>query len=282
MPLGGAEECAGEGRPRRRGARARRAARQARTRISAGTDKPLGQRPRRRADGLTPDGQRKVHAWGDKVYQPKHLRGAGEKVQANRGSGGIDGPSLEACAQGFAEPLARLHEERRTDGYQPLPVRRVELPKAGRPGETRPLGLPAVYERGCPQAWRHRWEPSCAPVLDDSRVGDRSGRSAQEARRQVWRDIDAGAEGSVEADLKDDLGTLDHEPLMPLGAERGADGRGLTLIERMLTAGYMQHGRFVPTPPGTPQGGVVSPLLSHMLLPPFERERRRRGDQLTR
>jgi RNA-directed DNA polymerase len=179
----------------------------------------------------------------DKVYQPKNLRGAGEKVQANRGSGGIDGPSLEEFAQGLDEHLARLHEELRTDCYQPLPVRRVEIPKAGRPGETRRLGLPAVYDRVGQPALLNRLEPILAPVFDDSSFGDRSGRSAKAALRKGWREIDAGAEWIVAADLKDYWGTIDHEKRMPLVAERVADGRVLTLIERMLTAGDMQHGR---------------------------------------
>jgi RNA-directed DNA polymerase len=252
------------------------------TRISSGTEKPLWQRPRRLADWLNPDGQRKVHSLVDKVYQPKNLRVAWEKVKANRGSGGIDGQSLEEFEQGLDEHLARLHEELRTDCYQPLPVRRVEIPKAGRPGETRPLGIPAVYDRVCQQALLSRLEPIFEPVFDDSSFGYRSGRSAKDALRKVWREIDAGAEWIVDADLKDYFGTIDHEKLMTLVAERVADGRVLTLIERMLAAGYMQHGRFFPTPQGTPQGGVVSPLLSNILLTPFDREMRRRGYQLTR
>jgi RNA-directed DNA polymerase len=282
VPLGGAAACAGEGRPRRRWGRDRRPARQAMTWISSGTEQALWQRPRRLADGLTPDGQRQVHAWVDKVYQPKHWRVAWEKVQANRGSGGIDGQSLEACAQGLDEPLGRLHEERRTDGYQPLPVRRVEIPQAGRPGETRPLGIPAVSARVCQQAWRNRLAPSFAPLVDDRSVGYRSGRSATAALRKVWRAIDAGAEGIGAAALKADCGTLDHEQLRTLVAERVADGRVLTRIERRLTAGYRPHGRVLPTPQGTPPGGVVSPWLSTMLLTPFAREMRRRGYQLTR
>jgi RNA-directed DNA polymerase len=75
-----------------------------------------------------------VHSLVDKVYQPKNLRGAWEKVKANRGSGGIDGQSLEEFDQGLDEHLGRLHEELRTDRYQPLPVKRVEIPKAGKPG----------------------------------------------------------------------------------------------------------------------------------------------------
>ena len=86
----------------------------------------------------------------------------------------------------------------------------------------------------------------------------------------------------MDADLKDYFGTINHEKLMTLVAQRVADGRVLTLIERMLTAGYMEKGRLFPTSQGTPQGGVVSPLLSNILLTPFDREMRRRGFQLTR
>jgi RNA-directed DNA polymerase len=253
------------------------------TRISSsGTEKPLCQRPRRLVDWLNPDGQRKVHSLVDKVYQPKNLRVAWEKVKANRGSGGIDGQSLGAFEQGLDEHLGRLHEELRTDRYQPLPVKRVDIPKAGKPGETRPLGIPAVYDRVCQQALLNRLEPIFEPDFDDSSFGYRPGRSAKDALRKVWREIEAGAEWIVDADLRDYFGTLDHEKLMTLVARRVADGRVLRLIERMLTAGFMQHGHWTPTPQGTPQGGVVSPLLSNILLTPFDREMRRRGYQLTR
>jgi len=253
------------------------------TRISSsGTEKPLCRRPRRLADWLNPDGQRKVHSLVDKVYQPKNLRGAWEKVKANRGSGGIDGQSLAEFEQGLDEHLGGLHEELRTDRYRPLPVKRVEIPKAGKPGEKRPLGIPAVYDRVCQQALLNRLEPIFEPLFDDSSFGYRPGRSAKDALRKVWREIEAGAEWIVDADLKDYFGAIDHEKLMTLVAQRVADGRVLTLIEQMLTAGYMERGRLFPTPQGTPQGGVVSPLLSNILLTPFDREMRRRGYQLTR
>jgi RNA-directed DNA polymerase len=237
------------------------------TRISSsGTEKPLCQRPRRLADWLNPDGQRKVHSLGDKVYQPKNLRVAWEKVKANRGSGGIDGQSLGEFEQGLDVHLGRLHEDLRTNRYQPLPVKRVDIPKAGKPGETRPLGIPAVYDRVCQQALLNRLEPIFEPDFDDSSVGYRPGRSAKDALRKVWREIEAGAEWIGDADLRDYFGTLDHEKLMTLVARRVADGRVLRLIERMLTAGFMQHGHWTPTPQGTPQGGVVSSLLSNILL----------------
>jgi len=249
---------------------------------SSPSEKPLCQPPRKLTDWLNPDGQRKVHSMIDKVYQPKNLRAAWDKVKANRGSGGIDGQSLEAVEQKLDEHLHRLHEDLRTDRYQPLPVRRVDIPKVGKPGEWRPLGIPAVIDRVCQQALLNRLEPIFEPLFDDSSFGYRPGWSAKDALRKVWREIEAGAEWIVDADLKDYFGSIDHEKLLTLVAQRVADGRVLTLIERMLTAGAMQHGRLFPTTQGTPQGGVVSPLLSNILLTPFDREMRRRGYQLTR
>jgi len=252
------------------------------TRTSSIPEKPLCQSPRKLTDWLKPDGQRKVHSMIDTVYQPKNLRAAWDKVKANRGSGGIDGQSLEAVEQGLEEHLHRLHEDLRTDRYQPLPVRRVDIPKAGKPGEWRPLGIPAVIDRVCQQALLNRLEPIFEPLFDDSSFGYRPGRSAKDALRKMWREIEAGAEWIVDADLKDYFGSIDHDKLLTWVAQRVADGRVLTLVERMLTAGAMQHGRLFPTTQGTPQGGVVSPLLSNILLTPFDREMRRRGYQLTR
>jgi RNA-directed DNA polymerase len=254
----------------------------AETRNSSTKEKPLCRSPRRLVDWLNPNGQKKVHSLVDKVYQPKNLRAAWEKVKANRGSGGIDGQSLEEFEQGLNDNLQRLQEELRTNRYRPQPVRRVNIPKAGKPGEWRPLGIPAIIDRVCQQALRNRLEPIFEPLFDDSSFGYRPGRSAKDALRKIWGEIEAGAEWIVDGDLKDYFGSVDHEKLMALVAQRVADGRVLTLIERMLTAGYMEQGRLFPTPQGTPQGGVVSPLLSNILLTPFDWEMRRRGYQLTR
>lgn len=176
---------------------------------SSTTEKPLCQPPRTLTAWLNPDGQRKVHSLVDKMYQPKNLRAAWGKVKANRGSGGIDGQSLEAFEQGLDEHLTRLHEALRTDRYQPLPVRRVDIPKAGKPGEWRPPGIPAVSDRVCQQALLNVVEPIFEPLFDDSSFGYRVGRSATDALRKMWREIEAGAEWIVDADLKDYFGSID-------------------------------------------------------------------------
>ena len=243
---------------------------------------PVHPRPRRLADWINPTGAKKVHSLIDKVYKRKNLEMAWERVQANRGSGGVDGQSLEAFGQQLGAEMNRLQTELKEDTYQPQPVRQVQIPKAGKPGEFRTLGIPTVYDRVCQQALLNRLEPIFEPVFDDANFGYRRGRSTKDALRKVWKEIQSGREWIVDADLKDFFGSVAHEKLLTLVAQRVADGRVLRLIEAMLKAGSYGQGRLFPTGRGTPQGGVVSPLLSNILLTPFDREMRRRGYQLTR
>jgi len=98
-------------------------------------------------DWINPTGARKVHSLIDKVYQRKNLEMAWEMVKANRGSGGVDGQSLEGFAAQLDQQLDRLHRELKEDVYRPQPVRQVQIPKAGKPGEFRTLGIPTIYDR---------------------------------------------------------------------------------------------------------------------------------------
>jgi group II intron reverse transcriptase/maturase len=207
---------------------------------------------------------------------------AWEKVKANRGSGGVDGQSLEEFGGQLDSQLNLLHTELREDCYRPQPVRQVQIPKAGKPGEFRTLGIPTIFDRVCQQALLNRLEPIFEPVLDEANFGYRRGRSTKDALRKVWKEIQGGREWIVDADLKDFFGSVDHAKLLKLVAQRIADGRVLGLIEAMLKAGSYGKGRLFPSERGTPQGGVVSPLLSNILLTPFDQEMRRKGYQLTR
>jgi group II intron reverse transcriptase/maturase len=144
------------------------------------------------------------------------------------------------------------------------------------------LGIPTIYDRVCQQALLQRLEPIFEPVLDDASFGYRRGRSTKDAMRKIWKEIKGGREWIVDADLKDFFGSVDHAKLLALVTQRVADGRVLRLIEAMLKAGSYGKGRLFPTERGTPQGGVVSPLLSNILLTPFDQEMRRKGYQLTR
>lgn len=233
-------------------------------------------------DWIHPTGAKKVHSLIDKVYQRKNLEMAWETVQANRGSGGVDGQTLEEFAAQLDQQLDRLHRELQENVYRPQPVRQVQIPKAGKPGEFRTLGIPTIYDRVCQQALLHRLEPIFEPVFDEANFGYRRGRSTKDAMRKVWKEIQSGREWIVDADWKDFFGSVDHAKLLTLVAQRIADGRVLRLIEAMLKAGSYGKGRLFPTERGTPQGGVVSPLLSNILLTPFDQEMRLKGYQLTR
>ena len=246
------------------------------------SEKPVRSRPRRLVDWINLAGGKKVHSLIDKVYKRKNLEMAWEKVKANRGSGGVDGQTLEAFEAQLDQQLERLQRELKEDTYQPLPVRQHPIPKRDKPGECRMLGIPAIYDRVCQQALLNRLEPIFEPIFDDASFGYRRGRSTKDALRKIWKEIQGGSEWIVDADLRDFFGSVDHEKLLTLVAQRVADGRALRLIKATLKAGSYGKGQLFPSERGTPQGGVVSPTLSNILLTPFDREMRLRGYQLTR
>jgi len=246
------------------------------------SERPGRRWPRRLAEWLNPTGERKVHSLVDKIYKRKNLEMAWEKVKRNRGAGGIDGEDIAAFEARLEEQLERLHCELRDDTYAPRPVMQHLIPKAGQPGKHRALGIPTIYDRVCQQAILNRLEPIFDEVFDEASFGYRKGRSTKGALRKVWRELEQGHEWVVDADLRDFFGSVDHEKLLRLVNQRVSDGRVLGLLERILQAGCMAEGKRLATEQGTPQGGVVSPLLSNILLTPFDREMRRKGYRLTR
>ena len=251
-------------------------------RNSSNNEKPVRRASRRLVDWLKPSQGTKVHSLVDKIYQPDNLRLAWEKVRANRGSGGIDGGSLEDFEQRLEENLQRLHEELRDKAYDPSPVREHLIPKTGQAGKYRRLGIPTIYDRVCQQAIKNRLEPIFEEVFDEASFGYRPMRSAHGAVNKVSREVGEGREWIVDADLKDFFTTVDHSKLMELLNQRVSDGRVLGLVESILKAGVQGKEGYLPSEQGTPQGGVVSPLLSNVLLTPFDKEMRKRGYNLTR
>ena len=249
---------------------------------SSFSERPGSHRPRRLAEWLNPTGERKVHSLVDKVYKRKNLEMAWLKVKRNAGAGGVDGQSVKEFEARLDEQLDRLHAQLRDGTYQPQPVRQKLIQKAGQPGKYRPLGIPSVYDRVCQQALLNRLEPIFEPVFDEASFGYRRGRSTKDALRKIWKELAEGNEWIVDADLRDFFGSAEHEKLLTLVGQRIADGRVLRLIEQRLKAGCIADGKRLPTEQGTPQGGVVSPLLSNILLTPFDWEMRRRGYRLTR
>jgi len=252
------------------------------TRISSLSERPARHRPRRLADWLNPTGDRKVHSLVDKIYQRKNLEVAWEKVKRNRGVGGVDGEDLEAFESQLEVNLERLHQELKTGNYAPQPVLQHLIPKADKPGQYRPLGIPTIYDRVCQQAILNRLEPIFESVFDDANFGYRRGRSTRDALKKIRHELKEGNEWVLDADLKDFFGSVDHDKLLILINQRVSDGRVLGLIKQILKAGCVAEGKRLPTEEGTPQGGVISPLLSNILLTPFDREMGRKGYRVTR
>ena len=204
-------------------------------------------------------------------------------MQAKRGRGGVDGQSREACARPADAPGNRRHTERRADWEQPRPGRHGQLPQAGQPGACRTVGIPTLDERVCQPARRTRGEAMCEPGCDDANGGERRGRSSQDARRTGGKEIrDAGRAWSVDADLQACVGSGEHQKRLTLVTQRVAEGRGLRLRPARRKAGSSGTGRLLPSARGTPPGGVIAPLRSHIRRTPVEQERRRRGYRLTR
>jgi len=162
-----------------------------------------------------------------------------------------------------------------------MPVRRVEIDKPGSK-QKRPLGIPTVMDRVCQQALRQVLEPIFEPTFSENSFGFRPERSAHMAMRQIWGQLQDGGRWIVDADISDFFGTISHDRLVALVAERVADGKVLRLIRQILTAGVLRDGIYESTVAGTPQGGVISPLLSNIYLHVFDVWMERAGFQVTR
>lgn len=225
-------------------------------------------------------GKQKFHSLIDKVYALPNLLLAWEKVRSNRGAGGADGMTLQQFEQHLDEHIQELHRLLREGKYQPVPVRRVYIPKAN--GEERPLGIPTVRDRVVQQAVLQILQPLFEPLFEDCSYGFRPARSAHQAIARIEELRDQGYGWVVEVDLKSFFDTIDHELLISRVAEEIADGKILSLIRGWLVAGVMEEGEVRSQVAGTPQGGVISPLLANIYLHAFDRVMTRRGYQVVR
>jgi group II intron reverse transcriptase/maturase len=206
----------------------------------------------------------------DKVWYLPNLRQAWTQVKANHGTWGVDRQSLEAFEAHLEEELVRLQEALKDDTYVPLPGRRVYLPKPD--GRKRGLAIPAVRDRVVQQALRLRLEPYFEAWFAETSYGFRPGRSAHQAIGDVLTSLHQGREWIVEVDIEDFFGSVSHERLLAAVTEVVADGRILRLVRAFLQAGVMEEGRKRTLVAGTPQGGVISPLLSNAFLNTFDHQ----------
>ena len=213
----------------------------------------------------------------DKTYAPANLTSAFHKVGKNGGSAGADEQTVAHFGRCAEAELQRLHEQRRDGTYRPQPVRRAWIPKPGS-REKRPLGIPAVRDRIVQGALRHVLEPIFEAEFAGHSYGFRPGRGAKDALRRVDTLLKAGHDWVVDADLKSYFDTIPHDRLLALVKARVADGRVLALVESFLRAGVLEEKEgWKPTEWGTPQGGVISPLLANLYLDPLDHQRERGG-----
>ena len=218
----------------------------------------------------------------DKTYAPANLASAFAKVWRNGGSAGADAQTVAHFARHAEEELSGLAEQLREGTYRPQPVRRAWIPKPGS-REKRPLGIPAVRDRIVQGALRHVLEPIFETDFAEHSYGFRPGRGAKDALRRVDTLLKAGHDWVVDADLKSYFDTIPHDRLLALIQARVADGPVLALVERFLRAGVLEEAKgWRPTECGTPQGGVISPLLANLYLNPLDHHMERAGWEMVR
>jgi RNA-directed DNA polymerase len=215
-----------------------------------------------------------------RVLSRENMRRAWKRVKANKGAPGIDNKSVEDLPEIARKNWDSIRESLLAGTYQPLPVLRVEIPKAT--GGTRPLGIPTVVDRLIQQAIYQVLMPIFDPEFSDHSYGFRPGRSAHNAVRKVREYIREGYRTAVDLDLSQFFDTVNHDVLMHRVARKVRDKRVLRLIGKYLRAGVMVNERMQKTPQGVPQGGPLSPLLANILLDDLDKELERRGHRFVR
>ncbi|MGL4819359.1 MAG: group II intron reverse transcriptase/maturase [Bacilli bacterium] len=208
---------------------------------------------------------RRFHALYDKIYRPDILWNAWQSVKKNKGSGGIDGLTIQSIVEEYGERkfMNELYTELKNKSYRPSPVLRTFIPKED--GKKRPLGIPTIKDRIVQMATKMVIEPIFEADFRDCSFGFRPNRNAHQAIKRIKR-VCGNSNWVVDVDIQGYFDNINQIKLMKLVEQRISDKRILKLIRKWLEAGVMEEGKIKDTIIGTPQGGVISPLLANIYL----------------
>jgi RNA-directed DNA polymerase len=228
---------------------------------------------------LFPIAKPKAHSLTGRITLPL-LHAAFKAVKRNRGAAGIDRVSIKMFEANLAENLSALERKLKDGSFNPIPLRRKYLPKE--PGKFRPLGIPAVRDRVAHEVVRRLLQPIFEPLFHDASFGFRRGRNCHLALAQILRLHEEGYRVVLDADIKGFFDNLPQTVIMAAVTAQVADGNILNLIQKFLRSGVMEEGVFKPTTVGTPQGGVISPLLANIVLNYLDWQLDKRGYRFVR
>jgi len=209
----------------------------------------------------------------DKVYRQDILQEAWQRVKSNKGAAGVDEVAIDEIREyGEVRFLSEIAQELRDGSYRVSLVRRVHIPKPGQPGKTRPLGIPTVKDRVIQMAVKLVIEPLFEADFVPCSFGFRPEKTPRMALSIIAEKTQAGYTHVVDVDLKSYFDTISHELLLELVERRVGDVKVVRLIRAWLKAGVLEEGRVTHPDRGSPQGGVVSPLLSNIMLHEVDRQ----------
>lgn len=217
----------------------------------------------------------------EKILQSENLNKAYKKVKSNKGTGGIDGMSVDELLTFLKENRKELIQKLKDGKYKPNPVRRVEIPKETR-GEFRKLGVPTVVDRVFQQAITQVLSPIYEEQFSENSYGFRPKRGAHDALKQCQQNVNEGYVYVVDMDLEKFFDTVCQSKLIEVLSRTIKDGRVISLIHKYLNAGVISKGIFEKTEVGMPQGGPLSPLLSNIMLNELDKEIEGRGHRFVR
>ena len=217
----------------------------------------------------------------DRLLSQESLARAFRKVKANNGKPGVDGQTVDDFAQDLPGEIVMLVRELREKSYRPQPVKRVTIPKDG--GGVRELGIPTVRDRVVQQALLEILQPIFDPGFHPSSYGYRPGHSAHQAVAKAELFIrEYNLRHVVDMDLSRCFDTLNHDLILWGLRKRVADGSVLGLVRQFLQSGVMTGDGWIEAEEGSPQGGVISPLLANIYLDAFDQEMKSRGHRIVR